>query len=101
MKLPLSWLKDYMNTDGIEPAEYMHKMTMSGSIVEGIENAASEFKNVVTGKIVKIDKSRFRLLPGRKMFLRGRLSPLQSIKARFPEELKLQRESSAAWKALV
>ena len=45
-----------MNTDGIEPAEYMHKMTMSGSIVEGIENAASEFKNVVTGKIVKIDK---------------------------------------------
>ena len=50
MKLPLSWLKDYMNIDGIEPSEYMHKMTMSGSIVEGIENAASEFKNVVVGK---------------------------------------------------
>lgn len=56
MKLPLSWLKDYMNTDGIENAEYMHKMTMSGSIVEGIENAADEFKNVVTGKILKIEK---------------------------------------------
>ena len=56
MKLPLSWLKDYMNTDGIENSEYMHKMTMSGSIVEGIENAADEFKNVVTGKILKIEK---------------------------------------------
>ena len=56
MRLPLSWLKDYMNTDGIENAEYMHKMTMSGSIVEGIENAADEFKNVVTGKILKIEK---------------------------------------------
>lgn len=56
MRLPLSWLKDYMNADGIENAEYMHKMTMSGSIVEGIENAADEFKNVVTGKILKIEK---------------------------------------------
>ena len=34
----------------------MHKMTMSGSIVEGIENPADEFKNVVTGKILKIEK---------------------------------------------
>lgn len=56
MKLPLSWLKDYMNTDGIENAEYMHKMTMSGSIVEGIDNPAEEFKNVVTGKILSVEK---------------------------------------------
>ena len=56
MKLPLSWLKDYMDIDGIENAEYMHKMTMSGSIVEGIENPAEEFKNVVTGKIVSVEK---------------------------------------------
>ena len=56
MKLPLSWLKDYMNTDGIENAEYMYKMTMSGSIVEGIDNPAEEFKNVVTGKILKVDR---------------------------------------------
>ena len=56
MKLPISWLKDYMNTDGIENADYMHKMTMSGSIVEGIENPADEFKNVVTGKILKIEQ---------------------------------------------
>ncbi len=56
MKLPLSWLKDYMNTDGISNAEYMHKMTMSGSIVEGIDNPAEEFKNVVTGKILKVDR---------------------------------------------
>ncbi|MBQ3573329.1 MAG: phenylalanine--tRNA ligase subunit beta, partial [Clostridia bacterium] len=48
--------KDYMNTDGIENADYMHKMTVSGSIVEGIENPADEFKNVVTGKILKIEQ---------------------------------------------
>jgi len=27
------WLKDYMNIDGIEPADYIHRMTMSGSKV--------------------------------------------------------------------
>ena len=36
MNLPLSWLKDYMNTDGISEKEYADKLTMSGSIVEGI-----------------------------------------------------------------
>lgn len=56
MKLPLSWLKDYMNTEGIDDATYTHMLTMSGSMVEGIENPAKEFKNVVTGKILKIEK---------------------------------------------
>ncbi len=56
MNLPLSWLKDYMNTDGITDKEFQSKLTMSGSIVEGIENPASEFKNVVVGKITKIEK---------------------------------------------
>ncbi len=55
MNLPLSWLKDYMNTDGITNAEYMHAMTMSGSIVEGIENPAAEIKNVVVGKILSVE----------------------------------------------
>ena len=56
MKLPLSWLKDYMNIDGIDNAAYTHALTMSGSMVEGIENPAEEFENVVVGKIVKIEK---------------------------------------------
>ena len=56
MKLPLSWLKDYMNIDGIDNAAYTHGMTMSGSIVEGIENPAAEISNVVVGKVLKVDK---------------------------------------------
>lgn len=56
MKLPLSWLKDYMNTDGIDDAVYAHMLTMSGSMVEGIENAAAEIKNVVVGEILDIEK---------------------------------------------
>lgn len=56
MKLPMSWLKDYMNTDGIDAESYERKMTMSGSKVEKIENRADEIKNVVVGKIEKIEK---------------------------------------------
>ena len=55
MNLPLSWLKDYMNTDGIDDKTYAHMLTMSGSMVEGIENPAGEIKNVVIGKILKIE----------------------------------------------
>ncbi len=56
MNLPLSWLKDYMNTDGIDDAAFAHEMTMSGSMVEGIENPAKEIKNVVVGKVLSIEK---------------------------------------------
>jgi len=55
MNLPLSWLKDYMNTDGIDDATFAHMLTMSGSMVEGIENPSAEIKNVVIGKILKIE----------------------------------------------
>lgn len=56
MKLPMSWLKDFMDTDGIDAESYERKMTMSGSKVEKIENRADEIKNVVVGKIEKIEK---------------------------------------------
>ena len=36
MKLPLSWLKDYTNIDGVTPKEFDAKMTMSGSKVESV-----------------------------------------------------------------
>ena len=42
MKLPLSWLKDYTNIDGVSPKEYDAKMTMSGSKVECVDYLGEE-----------------------------------------------------------
>lgn len=56
MKLPLSWLSDYLDMTGITPEQYNHAMTMSGSKVEGIENLGDEIENVVTGKILSVEK---------------------------------------------
>ncbi len=56
MKLPLSWLKDYTNIDGISPAEFDAAMTMSGSKVECVDYLGAEINNVVTGKILSVEK---------------------------------------------
>lgn len=52
MKLPMSWLSEFVNMDGISNEEYDAKMTMSGSKVEEVVYLGREFKNVVTGKIL-------------------------------------------------
>lgn len=45
-----------MNTDGIEIKDYEHRMTMSGSKVEGTENLSGGMKNIVVGKILSVEK---------------------------------------------
>ena len=52
MNLPMSWLGDYTDIDGISPKEYADKMTMSGSKVEGVENLGADIDKVVVGKVV-------------------------------------------------
>lgn len=52
MKLPMSWLSEFVDMAGISNKEYADKMTMSGSKVEEIIYLGEEIKNVVTGKIL-------------------------------------------------
>lgn len=54
MKLPLSWLSDYTDMNGITPKEYDAKLTMSGSKVEEVYYLGAEIDNVVTGKILSV-----------------------------------------------
>ena len=56
MKLPLSWLNEYVSTENITTKEYCHELTMSGSKVEGYETACGEVSKVVIAQIKKIDK---------------------------------------------
>lgn len=55
MNLPMSWLRDYMNIGEIDAKEYEHKMTMSGSKVEGTERLGGEAENIRTGKVLKVE----------------------------------------------
>ena len=53
MLVPLSWLKNYVKID-MPVDEFVRRMIMSGTAVEGYEDCGAEVKNVVVGKIVEI-----------------------------------------------
>lgn len=108
MNLPLSWLKDYMNTDGIDDAAYAHALTMSGSMVEGIENPAAEIKNVVVGKIVTIEPhpdadklvvcqvevgedAPIQIVTGAKNVFEGAVVPVAKHKSTLPGGVKITK----------
>lgn len=108
MKLPLSWLNDYMDFSGIDHPTYMHRMTMTGSIVEGIDNPAAEFKNVVVGKIVKIDShpnadklvvcqvdvgegEPIQIVTGAKNVFEGAVVPVAKHKSTLPGGVKITK----------
>ncbi|QAT41075.1 phenylalanine--tRNA ligase subunit beta [Clostridium sp. JN-9] len=55
MKVPVKWLQDYVNID-ISAKELGDRLTLSGSQVEEVITTGEEIQNVVTGKILKIEK---------------------------------------------
>ena len=56
MKLPLSWLSDYTNIEGVSPREYDAALTMSGSKVEEVVNLGAEIENVVVGRVAEMTR---------------------------------------------
>ncbi|MCL2350818.1 MAG: phenylalanine--tRNA ligase subunit beta, partial [Defluviitaleaceae bacterium] len=57
MKLPISWLKEYIDIDLNTPkhlADFAERMTMSGSKVEKIHHLGQEITNVIVGRIEQI-----------------------------------------------
>jgi len=55
MKVPYNWLKDYAEIN-VDPKTLGDKLTLSGSAVEEVIIQGDNIKNVVTGKITKIEK---------------------------------------------
>lgn len=55
MNLSMKWLSDFVEITE-EPKEYAHKMTMTGSKVEGWEVEGEAIQNVVAGRVLSVDK---------------------------------------------
>ena len=55
MKVPYNWLKDYAEVN-VDPHTLGDKLTLSGSALEEVIIQGDNIKNVVTGKIIKIEK---------------------------------------------
>lgn len=55
MNLSMRWLKDYVDIGDVSMRDFSEAMSMSGSKVEGWETEFEDVKNVVVGKILKIE----------------------------------------------
>ena len=55
MLVPLSWLKKYVDME-ITPEEYQNRMVLAGFEIASIDRLFEEIKNVVVGRITKVEK---------------------------------------------
>ena len=55
MLVPIKWLKDYTKVD-VDVTEFTDRMIMSGSNLETVEKLPGEMRDVVVGKINKLEK---------------------------------------------
>ena len=51
MKVPMKWLKEYVDIN-LPAKEYASRMIMTGTAVEGIDKTGEQFDNVVVGYVV-------------------------------------------------
>ncbi len=56
MRVPIEWLKEYVDLDGIDQSSFLEGMILSGSNLERAFNPTNGVTNVVVGKITKITR---------------------------------------------
>ena len=53
MKVPLSWLRDYVDVD-LTPEQLAERLTLLGMEVQGIEQRGADWRNVVVGELLEV-----------------------------------------------
>ncbi len=52
MKVTLNWIKEFIDSDKLDPENIAEILTMSGTEVKKVEHAGGKYKNIVIGRIV-------------------------------------------------
>jgi phenylalanyl-tRNA synthetase beta chain len=55
MRVPLSWLRDYVDVD-LAPEKLAERLTLLGMEVKGIERWGAEWQNVVVGELLTVER---------------------------------------------
>lgn len=56
MKIPYSWLAEFVDLEGIDPYETANRLAMIGTEIESVDRAEPAFENVITARIEDIRK---------------------------------------------
>ncbi|MFN8671048.1 MAG: phenylalanine--tRNA ligase subunit beta [Candidatus Sericytochromatia bacterium] len=106
MKISLNWLKDFVDVSSEEANQLALKFTMASAEVEGVEDLAKDFNNVVTAKILEINphpdaeklqvtkvdngKEVLQVVCGAKNIEIGQIVPLAMVGAVLPGDFKIK-----------
>ncbi len=52
MRVTLNWLKEFLDTDKLDPENIADMLTMSGTEVKKIESFGSKYQDIIVGKII-------------------------------------------------
>ena len=55
MRVPLGWLRDYVDVQ-LTPEQLAERLTLLGMEVKGIEQWGSDWRNVVVGELLTVEK---------------------------------------------
>ena len=55
MRVPLSWLRDYVDVD-LTPEQLAERLTLLGMEVKGLERWGADWQNVVVGELLTVEK---------------------------------------------
>ena len=55
MRVPLGWLRDYVDVQ-LTPEQLAQRLTLLGMEVKGIEQWGSDWRNVVVGELLSVEK---------------------------------------------
>ena len=56
MKVPLSWLKEFVNLDDFTAEEIAKELTLAGSEISSIEKVGGDINGVIIGKVLSVSK---------------------------------------------
>ena len=56
MKIPLSWLKEFVNLDDLTAEEIAKELTLAGSEISSIEKVGGDINGVIIGKVLSVRK---------------------------------------------
>jgi phenylalanyl-tRNA synthetase beta chain len=55
MRVPLSWLRDYVDVD-LAPEQLAERLTLLGMEIKGLEHWGADWRNVVTGELIEVTR---------------------------------------------
>lgn len=107
MKVPVNWLKSYVDIEGVDLETLESELIMSGSNTETVHPVAEGTKKVVIGKIEKIEKhpdadklvicqvltgeEKVQIVTGATNVNEGDIVPTALVGARLPGDFKIKK----------